>query len=734
MNSLQEIALDCIRRGWYVFPCVPRTKRPIGGLAPKGYLDASNDENTIRRWWKAKPDANIGNACGASNLTVVDNDHGLSSREEALAWLERVKDKLPRTYTVLTGRRVMKDGSGRPEYGVQLYYQGAIPGSGHFELDGGSGDVQGIGDYVMSAGSIHPDSGEAYEVLIDAPIVPVPMWIEELQPMKQVRDAAATVSDADADDWKTWLLEYAAHYEVELRDYEKRAPNGWWLGIKCPWEHRSGDGVESSTVLGILDGKIAFECSHGTCKAAKRDTAVFKAEMVRLRGDYVPEPGADPVIILGKPKPAPEAAKLPERTRPVYPMEAWDGTAVGTFASLCGEDNNVPLKMYAEAFRCVLGAVVGDRLSCPSVEGALPRTYTIIVAPKGKGKGTAIRRAVDFFRQPCDGESSTSNSGGVRVSFSDPLLSGNRDFMWKPKGIGAYEAAASSVPGMARLIKEPDSTAKNKPQFTWGNTLPRVLSVHEEMKTFLSALFIEGGVGSGLEGVVCQLWDDVMFHGTATGTREAQYGEMMFSMLCGVTEEDWFDLLSRGNAVGGGLLSRLNIIGTEGGYLNVSKIKPVDFTELQETFLPRVIQLQDAHVHIKPSENAERIICEWADSLPEGSERMNLHAWRSALVIAWLRCEGTISARTAEDAVKLGQYQIASHEYYRPNSADTANARVQGKILRALEMKGSLSKRALQRATHGDRDGTELWNRALVGLLNDGAIGKRDDGKLYRAE
>lgn len=294
-------------------------------------------------------------------------------------------------------------------------------------------------------------------------------------------------------------------------------------------------------------------------------------------------------------------------------------------------------------------------------------------------------------------------------------------------------AAASSVPGMARLCKEPESTAKNKPQFTWGNTKARVLSVHEEMKTLLSALFIEGGVGSGLEGVVCQLWDSVEFHGTATGTREAQYGEMMFSMLCGVTEQDWFDLLSRGNAVGSGLLSRLNIIGTEGGFGNVSKMKPPDFTELQETFLPRVIQLQDAHVRIKPSEGAERIICEWADSLPENSERMNIQVWRSALLIAWLRCEGTISPKTAEDAVRLGQYQIASHEYYRPNSADTANARVQAKILRALEMKGPLARRMLQRTTHADRDGTDLWNRALNGLIQDRTVGKRDDGVYYLA-
>jgi hypothetical protein len=295
-------------------------------------------------------------------------------------------------------------------------------------------------------------------------------------------------------------------------------------------------------------------------------------------------------------------------------------------------------------------------------------------------------------------------------------------------------AAASSVPGMARLCKDLDATIKNRPQLTWGNTLPRLLSVHEEMKTFLSALFIEGGVGSGLEGVICQLWDDVSFNGTATGTREALYGEMMFSMLCGVTEQDWFDLLSRGNAVGSGLMSRFNIVGTEGGFENVGKMKPPDFTQLQGTFLPRVLQLEDAHARIAPSEAADTIISEWTDNLPEGSERMNIQAWRSALLIAWLRHEDTISAKTAEDAVALGQYQIASHEYYRTKTADTANARVQARILRALEMKGPMSKRELQRVTHAHRDGTELWNRALEGLLRDRAIGKRDDGAFYRAE
>ena len=430
----------------------------------------------------------------------------------------------------------------------------------------------------------------------------------------------------------------------------------------------------------------------------------------------------EPALVVKAPEPELPAAPFRERKTVTYPIEVWEGTVIGEFAKLCALDNNVPRKLYAEAFRCALGAAVGDKIICP-VEGTLPRSFTVIIAPKGKGKGTAIRRAVRFFSVPW-----------YDAMQLPGLLSGERDFIWKSAGIGAWITAASSVPGMARLCKELKNTEEKAPHMTWRGTLPRIISVHEEMKTFLSTLFIEGGVGSGMEGVVCQLWDDVIFHGTATGTREAVYGEMMFSLLAGVTEEDWFDLLSRGDAVGGGLMSRLNIIGTQGEYKNVGRMKPPDFTPLQESFLPRIRLLADARCRISTTEGGDRIIDEWVETLPEGSERMNLHAWRSALLLAWLRREEAISAKTAADAVLLGQYQVDSHEFYKVKAAEGSNARIQAKIIRALEMRGPLTKRTLQQATHASRCGTEAWTRALDGLIKDRQVGKREDGTLYRAD
>jgi hypothetical protein len=121
---------------------VPRTKEPLGGLVPHGVLDASNDEATIRRWWTAKPDANVAVACGPSGLSVVDCDHGNATESDARAWMERAG--LPLTYTVHTGRRANpKDGT--PEYGVQLYYSGTMSSVGEFALAGGSGQVKSLG-------------------------------------------------------------------------------------------------------------------------------------------------------------------------------------------------------------------------------------------------------------------------------------------------------------------------------------------------------------------------------------------------------------------------------------------------------------------------------------------------------------------------------------------------------------------------------------------------------------
>lgn len=57
---------DCVKNSW--------GKHTIYKLAPDSHKNATNDLATIEKWWSAYPDANIGLACSANGLFVVDVD------------------------------------------------------------------------------------------------------------------------------------------------------------------------------------------------------------------------------------------------------------------------------------------------------------------------------------------------------------------------------------------------------------------------------------------------------------------------------------------------------------------------------------------------------------------------------------------------------------------------------------------------------------------------------------
>lgn len=136
-------ALKLAARGFFVFPCEPRGKKPIGG---HGHLEATTDVAAIRRWWAEMPTANVAVACAASGLVVLDidprhdGDATLTVQEERLG-------KLPMTVEAATGG---VDG------GRHLFFR--APGGPLIGKLGDGLDVKHQG-YVVAAPSIHPDGG-----------------------------------------------------------------------------------------------------------------------------------------------------------------------------------------------------------------------------------------------------------------------------------------------------------------------------------------------------------------------------------------------------------------------------------------------------------------------------------------------------------------------------------------------------------------------------------------------
>jgi hypothetical protein len=98
-NDVLDAALAYAARGWFVYPCLPRSRTPFKGS--HGHKDASIDPATIRRWWGACPDATVCIATGASGLLVidVDGDRGIRS----LRALMEQHGELPDTAIVKSG-------------------------------------------------------------------------------------------------------------------------------------------------------------------------------------------------------------------------------------------------------------------------------------------------------------------------------------------------------------------------------------------------------------------------------------------------------------------------------------------------------------------------------------------------------------------------------------------------------------------------------------------------------
>jgi hypothetical protein len=170
-------------------------------------------------------------------------------------------EQLPTTYTVQTGRRT--------NFGTHSYFSAPLGGidSGTWSRNGHSGEIRSKGYYVLASGSLHPESKEPYEVLLDVPVVPLPEHIAAWLPPKVSLDIKGN-GDLDA------LREALAMHGIDFED------EGDKLFVECPWinEHSMYSGP-SQTALFVKNGLYCFKCHHSSCDG--RGYSMYVAEVTK---------------------------------------------------------------------------------------------------------------------------------------------------------------------------------------------------------------------------------------------------------------------------------------------------------------------------------------------------------------------------------------------------------------------------------------------------------------------
>ena len=143
---MMAYALQYAALGWAVFPVKPREKVPA---TRHGVLDATTDPDQIRAWWTARPDCNIGLACGeVSGIVALDIDPRSGGHEFFEAMTDE-NGRLP--------EGVFESQTG----GGGTHYLFAYAGQANIDLAPGV-EVKSTGKYIVVPPSIHP-SGNSYE-------------------------------------------------------------------------------------------------------------------------------------------------------------------------------------------------------------------------------------------------------------------------------------------------------------------------------------------------------------------------------------------------------------------------------------------------------------------------------------------------------------------------------------------------------------------------------------------
>ena len=299
---MMTAALALAARGYYVLACRPRAKTP---LTAHGLRDATTSAGIITQRWTATASANIGIACAASGVVVLDIDprHGGAA---TLAGLCAELGALPETVEAATGG---------PDGGRHLMYAAPVG-----EMIGSLGpgvDVRHRA-YIVVAPSVHP-SGGAYRWIrspLDTMPAPLPeAWIARIRrpapPTVSSRPAAVSSATADSAYGRAAIDAELARVRTAPEGDRNRSLNR--AALACGQLHAGGaiPDVRDDLIAAALAAGLGERESHATAESG------WRAGLAQPR-PAPPNPGR-PAPTTNKTAPVPTVASAATTETPSAP-------------------------------------------------------------------------------------------------------------------------------------------------------------------------------------------------------------------------------------------------------------------------------------------------------------------------------------------------------------------------------------------------------------------------------
>ena len=648
----------------------------------------ANDAEQIKKWAAKWPNANVAIALGKSGKTVLDIDHGLTNMDAARAWL--IRNGLPTdTYMVRTGRR--------PEFGLQVYFDGIMSDVGIWRLDGCEGQVKSAGGYAMAAGSVHPDSGEAYTAVVE--------YAEHYNAIDSLETNIAKLPD----------VVRALHTKQEKTDSgNPKVPKTAWTLPVHESENRTGFLMEQTGQLRNMGfGKDAL---LARMRELNEDPDIIADPLDETRLEQTAEnqakylvPAPPPTVTIGH-KPEPSIVVVEELEKaltalplPAYPFSAYEGTLYMDFARIAQNGNHIPLEFLIEGAMTYVGAVVTEHLASTQYE-ITPRLYTVLIGPPGIGKGTTFKR--------------------IRVVIPNTRL--------------LTHIGETAVPTCSAL--RCNVASENGVNDALLNHRAVILDL-EELDKLFEKTGIQGSGGS-LMSVIRTCFDDVEPGISTCKGREVVADYALMSLLGAITPELWRRAMEGKDPYGSGLGGRFNLVATNEKRVTHGLTK-MDVEAIHEALGKRLDAL-DVDVLDIPTETAAfDLLGQWWRDKFKGQphyNRINVIAHRKALHLAWIRGLPVITPEIMGHAIQLAEYLVGVREVFAVTKGEDKTAIGENRVLHILKRISPKAARSSQLVAllDGLMSRASVF-RALKALEESGEIetftltGQTRPYKIYRA-
>lgn len=378
-QSFAERAATVTKYGVPVIPLEPRSK---GTLLKSWQTLATTDAKQIADWNQRNPDFNCGAVARAGGDWIFDVDDP--------SVYERIQNETGHGIDELDTLVVRSSGEKKHFYFRQDERSEAI-GNINASENGELFSVRAHNRYVVSPGSIHPETGQSYEIIME------PRWGE-----------IPTAPE--------WLLNWLAGFKtkskpaqvvgsVEPEVIREGSRNNRLTSIAGAMRRQ---GASESAILAALR-----ETNRQQCRPPLSDDEV--AQIAKSVSRY--EPVGDES----------EERESETTIAPSYPSDTIDGDLIGELTRALTDGTFVPPQFMRENIKVALGSIVDEFVGFPNHEDLHTREYLHNVSPHAQsGKGESFKRTIDtergFLRELLR---------NFRVSTVDGGLFGSGEFMVK---------------------------------------------------------------------------------------------------------------------------------------------------------------------------------------------------------------------------------------------------------------------------------------------------------------